>query len=103
MTILWILLIILAPLYFLLKSLIKRVSHTFLTWIMIALAMVYAIPVYLVNSERLERTPLAIYLTIAISIIALFLAMRIDKKAMNHRDRHLIQWEKKHKRRRRRK
>jgi len=100
---LWILLIILVPLYFWLRSLIGRISHLSLTWIIIALSIVYAIPAYLLKSERLEMTPLAIYLTIAISIIALFLAMRIDKKAMEHRDRHLIEWEKKHKRRRRRK
>ena len=98
---LWTLLIILFPLYFWLRSLTERVSHTSLTWTMLGIATVYVI---LLGGERLEGgTALEVYLTIAISIIALFLAMRIDKKAMDHRDRHLIQWEKKHKRRQRRK
>ena len=101
MTTLWILLIILFPLYFWLRSLIGSISHLSLTWIIIVLAIVYG---SLLGGKSLEGgTALEVYLTITISIIALFLAMRLDKKAMEHRDRHLIQWEKKHKRRKRRK
>lgn len=106
MTTLWILLFIIIleiPLYLWLKSLIKRIKHISLTWIMIPFVLLCGIPGLLVEKEYLEKTPLTIYLSIAIPIITIWIFMRVDKKAMEYRDRHLIQWEKKHKRRGRRK
>ncbi|CAM3649068.1 hypothetical protein EI168_00010 [Halomonas sp. FME1] len=78
------------PLYVWLKSLVKRISHGKLTWIMMPIIFPTGIPGLLVEKEYLEKTSVTVLLSILIPVIAAWIFMRVDKAALKYRDRHLI-------------